>query len=313
MARPRIFATGVYGSDFHVWGAQSFSDAKTRNKLGELMGPDDFCLTVGMTSELDVPEHERGRLLALTKIGPEQIMTADLVHPRKWQESLARYGPRWLYGFPVRSVERFDDPPLRSVILPRIAKDNLYMALARYFVELQPEEVERVLALPRHLDTNIYTTPRSAFATRLRKKHRGPKPSKLQTRVLSHTSGPADTYCLELVGQLAGAIQKTLRRAPEERVFKVGYTASIDRRLLEINAYMPCEKALYWREIKTQTHDDEINAWAMEQRIFDLLDDRGIECIKGEIFCATSDQVEHAWTEALITTERPKDPVIVAI
>jgi len=175
MGLPRIFASGVYGSDFDVWGAWSFSDAGTRDRLGSIIGPDDYCLSIGMTSQDDVPEHERGRLLALIKIGPEPVMTKDLVHPRKWTESVRHYGDRWMYGYPIRSVERFDDRPLRSEILPRIDRENLYRKVGRHFVELTPGEVKRVLALPRTPDTNIYTTPRSAFARHLRKKRRGPK------------------------------------------------------------------------------------------------------------------------------------------
>jgi len=99
----------------------------------------------------------------------------------------------------------------------------------------------------------------------------------------------------------------------EELIFKIGYSTSLDRRLLEVNAFMPCDEALCWQEVKTQAHEDEINAWAMEQRIFDLLEARGIECVKGEIFCATPEVVERTWAEALLTTERPTKPIVVPI
>lgn len=312
MARPRIFATGVYGSDFDVWGAQSFSDRKTRDKLGKLIGPDDYVLTIGMTKKGHVPEHEQGRLLALTKIGSEPIMTPDLVHPDKWKESLARYGERWMYGFPVRAVERFNDLPPRWLVLPRIGRDNLYMALARYFVEVTPDEVDRVLALSRTSDTNIYTTAVSAFAARLQNSRRGPKPSR-KTRTLSPRSGPAATYCLELLGTLAQSMREALRLSPRDKLFKIGFSTNVDRRIHTINNYLPCEDALCWKLVKAQWHEDEINAWVLEQRIFDLLKDRGVGPLKGEIVSLSRDALEQTWGEALLSASRPTQPVIIDV
>jgi hypothetical protein len=312
MARPRIFATGVYGSDFDLWGAQSFSDAKTRDKLGRIIGPNDYCLTIGMTSQNDVPEHERGRLLALVKIGPEPIMTEQLVHPRKWQESLKNYGDRWRFGFPIRSVERFDDRPLRSDILPRIGRENLYRVVGRHFVELTPQEVTRVLALPRTPDTNIYTTPVSAFASRLLGKRRGPRPSR-KTRTLSPKSGPAVTYCLELAGTLAGPMKEALGLSPNEQILKIGFSTSLDRRADAINSYLPCEEALCWKPMKTQWHEDEINAWSMEQQIFDLIEQAGIERLKGEIVCLSPDKLNDVWEQARRTAKRPSGKIAVEV
>lgn len=311
MARPRIFATGVFGSDFDVWGAQSFTDAGTRDRLGREFGPNDYCLTIGMTSKADVPEEERGRLLALIKLGSEPVMTADLVEPRKWQESLNRYGQRWMYAFPVRSVERFDAPPLRSVVLPRIDR-RLYRKVGRHYVELTPDEVDRVLALPRTPDTNIYSTPIREFASRLRNSRRGPKPSS-KTRTLSPKSGPAVTYSLKLVGTLAGDLKKALGLSADKDILKVGFSTNFNRRLAAINAYFPCEEALRWEEYASQGHEDEINAWAMEQRVFDLLQKDGISPTKGEIFCASLGDLEEAWGKATQTAKRPNNPVVVDI
>jgi hypothetical protein len=311
MARPRIFATGVYGSDFDVWGAQSFSDPGTRDKLGREIGPDDYCLSIGMMGD-DTPPYERGRLLALIKIGSEPIMTADLVHPDKWQESLERYGERWMYGFPVRSVERFADRPLRSVILPRIGQQNLYRVVGRHFVELTPDEVDRVLALPRTPETSIYSTPVAEFGSRLRNSRRGPKPSR-KTRTLSPRSGPAVTYSLQLVGTLATELRKALGLSSDQEILKVGFSTNLDRRLSAINAYFPCEEALRWKVRETQGHEDEINAWVMEQRVFDLLQEIGVAPTKGEIFCATLENLKEAWEKAKQTAERPTEAIIVEI
>lgn len=309
MSSPRIFASGVYGSDFDVWGAWSFSDAGTRNKLGEEIGPDDYCLSIGMTGS-DTPEHERGRLLALVKIGPEQILTPELVHPDKWRQSVQRYGERWMHAFPIRSVERFDEPPLRSLILPRIGKENLYRTVGRHFVELSPIEVDRVLALPRTPDMNIYTTAISAFASRLLKSRRGPIP-KPGRRTLTAKSGPAATYCLELVGPAVAKVIEPLGLNPSKRIFKVGFSSNPERRKGEINAYLPCEEALCWTLVRAQWHEDEINAWAMEQRIFDLLEERELPPLKGEIVCAEPDEFGSYWATALRTAERPTSPVTV--
>ncbi len=306
-----MFASGVYGSDYDVWGAWSFSDVGTRNKLAREIGPDDYCLAIGMMNA-DTPAHERGRLISLIKIGPELIDTPQLVHPDKWRQSLRDYGERWMHGFPIRSVERFDNPPLRADILPRIAAKNLYRVVGRHFVELTPAEVTRVLSLPRTPDTNIYSTPVSAFASRLLRTRRGPRPAP-GTRTLKSTSGPAATYQLELRGNALAEVVESLSLDGRAKVWKIGFSTNPERRLQQVNAYMPCEEGLCWKLVDQQWHEDEINAWAMEQRIFDLLQDQGINPIKGEIVCVRVVQLDEAWNEARRTARRPTEPVVVEV
>jgi hypothetical protein len=74
---------------------------------------------------------------------------------------------------------------------------------------------------------------------------------------------------------------------------------------------MPCEEGLCWRIVSTQWHEDEINAWAMEQRLFDLLDEQEIKPLKGEIICATAADLDAAWEVARRTAKRPTEQVIV--
>jgi hypothetical protein len=115
-----------------------------------------------MTSHY-TPLHERGRLLALLRIGPEQIETRELVEPEHWRQSVQEHSDgKWLDAFPIRRVERsIPGPgglPHRQAILPRIHHENRYMQVGRYFLELTAEEAERVLELPRSPDFNIYQT-----------------------------------------------------------------------------------------------------------------------------------------------------------
>lgn len=307
----RIFASGVYGSDYDLWGAWCFTDAGTRNKLAREIGPNDYCLAIGMMNP-DTPKHERGRLISLIRIGSELIDTPQLVHPDKWGQSLRDYGERWMFGFPIRSVERFDNPPLRSDILPRIAAENLYRVVGRHYVELTPAEVKRVLSFPRTPDTNIYSTPVSAFASRLLSSRRGPRPT-LGTRTLTAKSGPAATYRLQLAGDALPHILKLLQLRKGTSVWKIGFSIDPERRLRQINTYMPCEEGLCWKLIEKQWHEDEVNAWAMEQRIFDLLESQDTKPLKGEIICATAHQLETAWDVARRTAKRPTGPIKVDV
>ena len=108
---PRIFASGVFGSDYDLWGAWSFTDRGTRDRLAETISDEDWCLAIGMTSTHS-PVHERGRLLALLKIGPELIRTQEMVEPEHWRRTVELHGPgKWLYGFPIKYVERFEIGP----------------------------------------------------------------------------------------------------------------------------------------------------------------------------------------------------------
>lgn len=307
---PRIFASSVWGSDLNKWGAWGFADKGTRDRLAALIAPGDFVLSIG-TMGPETQSHEQGRLLALMTIGSELIETRELVEPDFYRESVETNGrERWPYGFPIKTAERFEPAPLRSVVLPRLAEQNLHRVLARHFVELTPAEVAAVLALPRVNEPNIYATPVSAFAARIRKSRPGPPPTR-GTRMLTVTSGPAATYVMQLSGSALSAVVQPVLPDESHAVYKVGFSNDPDRRLRELNAYLPCDQSLCWTVLKTQWHDDEINAWAMEQEIFRLLDVARASRFKGEMLAATTGQIGEAWTTALRTTRRPTAPVIV--
>lgn len=306
----RVFASGVYGSDFHLWGAVAFSNEGTRDRLARTIGPDDLILTIGMME--DTPEEERGRLLALSRVSAVAVRTEDVVDPDHWHRSVERYGQRWRFGLAIRTVERLTDLPLRSEILPRIAEKNLFRQLGSHYVELTPAEAAAVLALPRTPDLNIYTTARSGFLSRLSGNRRGMRPSP-GTRTLTTESGPAATYLLELEGAALAAVVQPLGLSLTQKIMKVGFSKAPNRRLSEINAYLPCEGSLIWGLKRFQWHDDEINAWAMEQRIFDILEERGIGCLKGEIYAVTDSDMHSAWQLALRTTQRPASAVLLPV
>lgn len=271
---PRIFASSVHGSDLDRWGAWGFTDRGTRDKLGAVIGLDDYVLSIG-TGSAPTPDHERGRLIALMKIGSTPIETREMVEPAFWTENVLKNGTeRWTHGFPIKSAERFDGVPLpsRSAILPRIDNDNLYRVVARHFIELSPDEVTRVLALPRTADLDIYASPVSAFASRLLRNRNGPPPL-TGTRILSAASGPAATYVMKLTGSLAIDAARPIQRATPAAVFKIGFSNDPERRLRQLNAYLPCDETLCWSKVLTQWHEDEINAWAMEQAMFRLVDE----------------------------------------
>lgn len=313
---PRIFASGVFGSDYDLWGAWSFTDRGTRNKLAETISDEDWCLAIGMTST-HTPVHEQGRLLALLRIGPELIRTQEMVEPEHWQRTVKLHGPgKWLYGFPIAHVERFeagpDGLPRRRDILPRIDAENRYMQVGRFFMELDVEETARVLALPRTRDPNIFRTPVSEFAARLLKARNGPPPSS-GTRLLSAKSGPAATYLMVLGGSACDAVIAPIAADRSKSVWKVGFSRDPERRLGELNAYLPSDATLHWRLIRAQWHEDEINAWAMEQRIFALVTERRANRFKGEMLCDSEGLVEALWNEALQSTCRPRGPVEVEI
>jgi hypothetical protein len=313
---PRIFASGVFGSDYDLWGAWSFTDRRTRDKLAKIISDEDWCLAIGMTSS-HTPPHERGRLLALLRIGPEPIQTKQMVEPEHWRRTVETHGPgKWLHGFPIKHVERFepqpDGLPKRSRVLPRIDAENRYMQVGRYFLELNAEETDRVLALRRLEDRNIYRTPVAEFAARLLKARNGPPPSS-KTRLLSAASGPAATYLMSLEGSARDPVIAPIRTGYRECVWKVGFSRDPERRLKELNAYLPSEVTLHWRLIRTQWHQDEINAWALEQRIFALAKERRANRFKGEMLCGSGELLDQLWTEALGSTPRPCGPVEIEV
>jgi len=306
---PRIFASSVWGMDFERWGAWGFTDKGTRDRLAREIRPNDFVLSVGTMGEETHPD-QRGRLLALMRIGDQQIETRSLVEPGLYEEHIRRAGvDPWPFGFPIKSAEAFEGGPLRSKVLPRISDMNLHRVMARHFVELTTEEVERVLALPRRPVPHIYSSPRVAFAARLRKRSAGPRPS-LKPRTLSPHSGPAATYLMSLSGTAFPHVASRVT-SPGQSIFKVGFSNDPMRRQRELNAYLPCEHSLTWACEREQWHDDEINAWAMEQEIFRLLGEAGTNLFKGEMVATYRSTIDQFWSTALITAQRPLSPPTV--
>jgi len=308
-----IYASSEWGSNLERWGAWGFTDKKTRDRLARTIKPDDYVLSIG-TRGKETSETERGRLLLLMRIGTELIATRDLVDPEYWNKIVAQkgVGEPWPFGFPIKSAERFDNPPLRSMILPRLDKENLHITLARHFIQLTREEVGAVLSLPRTPDTNIYSTPTTAFASRMRGQGKGPPPF-IGSRTLTTMSGTAATYCMELTGAAASHLIEPLKKESGQSVFKVGFSNDPDRRRGELNAFLPCESTAHWFKVRVQWHDDEINAWALEQEIFNILGNSGINRFKGEMIIATRSEIEAAWEAARKSAQRPEHEVIIPI
>lgn len=312
---PRVFATLNWGFDPAVWGAVGFSSETVRNQLSqELAKEGGYVLSIA-TRGKNSPDHLQGRLLTLLRVGARAIQTHELVDPSRWSKHLeANNGQaKWPYGLPIVAGEAFTGAPHGAEILPRMDDDNLFIHLATNFEELTADEVERVLALPRVALPRIWSTPRSGFAGRIR--HRpGPPPMPKGQRVLTARSGPAATYCFVLEGSAAKPMP--LLCTPEEAgrlIYKVGYSNDPPRRGRELNAYLPHEPTLNWRLSRVQWHDDEINAWTMEQKVFELLAASGAHRFKGEMLTSDETRLAEAWKRALLEAERPDSPVWVDI
>lgn len=312
---PRIFATLAYGFDPEQWGALGFSNEGVRDKLAAALrsGP-GLVLTMG-TAEQPTPDPLQGRLLALHELGTRALATAELVEPAHWRRHLDENGgkPRWPYGLPILAAERFEPMPLRAQLLPRLHAQNLHQKLASNFEELTGEEVARVLAQPRVAVTEIWSSPVTAFVSGLTRPPKGPRPAPGE-RILSSASGPAATYCMELVGSSVAQVAGRIAPAGSQlKLYKVGFSNDPDRRRRELNAYLPDPMTLEWAPPLAQWHADEINAWAMEQAVFEQLLRRGARHVKGEILAAKPDVMSSAWSSATMSTRRPLGSVSIKI
>jgi len=317
MSLTPIFATLAWGFAPDTWGAIGFGFEKVRNELAaDLRNKGGSVLTIGTMGAETMPE-EQGRLLALHKVGTLPIRTEELVQPSLWSSHLRDNGgkPKWPFGLPIASAERFDDPqPTRRWLLPRLHDENLHMKLATNYVELTPDEANAVLAAPRTQVGEIWSTPISAFATkRLGRSPPGFKPSPGQ-RTLMVTSGPAATYCFALEGAAVKQISANIAPFGSDlRIYKIGFSGDPERRRQQLNAYLPDPRTLEWRSVMADWHADEINAWAMEQEIFAVLRRRGVMPIKGEIYALGQMDLLTAWQSAVTTAKRPTGSVQVTI
>lgn len=310
--QPRIFATLNWGFEPAVWGTIGFSAAKTRDALARELKNGGFVLSIG-TRGRETPPHQRGRLLALLKLGPQAVHTEALVDPLRWRVHLEENGgrPKWPYGLPVVAADTFADPALSADILPRFDVENLHIVLATNWRELAPDEVARVIAMRRVPVHEIWSSPQSAFAARLRVRP-GPPPGTRGSRLLRADSGPAATYCYRLDGALAAGLPELCSPTGHGcQVYKVGYSNDPLRRGRELNAFLPHAPSLEWKLILEQWHDDEINAWAMEQQVFAALSGSGAHRFKGEMVTATPEILQAAWTRGRAEAVRPQQEVWV--
>lgn len=318
MADPtlRIFATLAWGFEPSLWGAFGFSNETVRNRLAMELRKGNACVLSMGTMGPETPEPMQGRLLALQSLGSGAIRTDELVEPALWQRHLDDNNgvPKWPYGLPIISAERFVSPlPLRADILPRLHEQNLHQKLATNYEELTPEEVARVLALRREPVSDIWKSAAVPFQVGLKRTPPGPPPS-LTTRTLVPTSGPASTYCFELGGSALDKVAAGITHPRSGmKIFKVGFSNDHVRRLSQLNAYLPDKETLSWRHNIVQWHNDEINAWAMEQEVFRQLLRKGARQVKGEIYSTTEDILQAAWFAALSGARRPDGPVVVEV
>ena len=95
----------------------------------------------------ETAESEQGRLLGLHEMATRPVPTQEMVDPDRWADHLAENGgqPKWPFGLPIVSAERFLSPPLRAHLLPRLHEENLHRKLASNYELLTPEEAVRVL------------------------------------------------------------------------------------------------------------------------------------------------------------------------
>lgn len=244
------------------------------------------------------------------------VPTQEMVDPDRWADHLAENGgqPKWPFGLPIVSAERFLSPPLRAHLLPRLHEENLHRKLASNYELLTPEEAVRVLNEPREPVPAIWASSKASFVTNLLPRTpSGPPPSRGE-RVLSACSGPAATYCFRLQGTALGHVARYLAPATSKlEIFKVGFSNDPVRRLRELNAYLPDENTLGWVADWAQWHRDEINAWTMEQQVFRVLRARRALHVKGEIFAVSESEMRDAFTEAQRVATRPSEAPSVLI
>lgn len=111
---------------------------------------------------------------------------------------------------------------------------------------------------------------------------RGPKPTDWTGTVSRSTGGGASTYVF---------------RFGSTDVWKVGWTSHVDERLAEVNKHVPVEVTLAgWERALEHPHPSGTEAYAMEQRILQLLDEHRTD---GERVRCAEEDVRNAWALAL--------------
>jgi hypothetical protein len=280
----KLFATKVWGSalDGRVPIA-TFGSSGHVNRLLRLASHGDRLVMVGTKTERTGQEN-RGRILSMCEFGFQPLRSLDYLKkeeldPRDFDE---KGNFKFPFGVPMVRAWAFDGKPL----LAEVIKQKLTMLSTPGAEEIIAEsDIRAILALPAR-EVTLPEIPQLASMRRINDLLRpttGPTPSDATYEVERSAQETSWTYAM---------------RFGTTNIWKVGHTTSVKSREDEVNKHIPFEIGIAkWKAEMTQKWPDAVTAYAMEQKVFELLKARRTT---GERVQCSVSELGTAWQQAIM-------------
>jgi hypothetical protein len=281
----KIFATRVWGFDPAYWPVITFGLEGNRDRLLKQSQVGDCIVFVG-TQNAPTHESERGRLLGIAQIGriatdTLSVVPQSVLHPHDYDE----YGNfRWPKALAMTRAWAFNEKPLLKDVL---SKQLPFNATAQA-VLLSDEDAERI----KNLRAAEIVIPSSHTIEKLQKLEmalsngkptKGVIPSAWNSNVTRTLGNPSVTYAM---------------RYGTTDCWKIGHTTNTQQRLNEVKKHIPHEITnAQWALYLTQKWADENMAYAMEQKLFSLLEKQRTE---GERVRCSEALLMESWARAVL-------------
>lgn len=280
----KIFATRVWGFNPATWPVITFGLEGNRDRLLKKSEIGDCILFVG-TQNAPTDETERGRLLGIAQIGRIPVETLNVlaesvISPNDYDE---RGNFRWPKALAMTRAWAFPSKPLLKDVL---AEQLPYNATTQA-VLLTDADAAAVMGLPG----DEITIPLSEPIENLRvleaalsrgNPTRGVIPVAWSGVVTRTLGNPSVTYAM---------------RYGTTDCWKIGHTVDTKQRLSDVNKHIPHEvTGVQWALFRVQKWEDETMAYAMEQKLFNILSAYRTE---GERVRCSEPILHDAWMHAI--------------
>lgn len=255
----KLFVTRVWDFDPLRWPVITFGLEGNRDNLIRDSAPGDRIVFVGTLKD-PTPEKLRGRILGMAEIGRRAVETLDVLgsDARRPDDFDAQGNFKWPKAILMLKAWRFDPQP---ILLDVLSEQLPYHATSQA-VLLSPEDSEAILEL-NAIEVELPVTEAL-------------KKARLLDQALSQgrpTTGPTPTSWNGSTGRNVNRNAYTYAfRFGNSEVWKVGHAVDVVERLHEINKHVPTEiLKLEWHAVMQQSWGSEVDAHAMEQRVFEAL------------------------------------------
>ncbi|CAN7383904.1 hypothetical protein LJR016_002258 [Devosia sp. LjRoot16] len=280
----KLFATKVWGTSLDQGvPIATFGSNGHVNRLLKLASHGDRLIFVGTKTSRTRPELQ-GRILSMAEFGFQPLRSLDYfkredLDPRDFDE---KGNFKFPFGVPIVRGWMFEPQPRVNEAI----RQKLTMLSTPGAEEITgADDIAAILSLPHH---EVVLPPIPQLAKML-----------AINNLLKPTTGPAPSDATYEVTKTAQETSWTYAmRYGNTNIWKVGHATSVKGREDEINKHIPFEIGIaMWKAELQQKWPDAVTAYAMEQKVFDILKPWRTT---GERINCTLAELGTAWQQAIM-------------